>query len=52
MGTELRFLKHLKLDGFEHTQDAEYWHGKALEISVKFLPGDCPLVKHIVASYK
>lgn len=52
MGTELRFLKQLKLDGFESTLDAEYWHGKALEISVKFLPGDCPLVKHIVASYK
>lgn len=52
MGTELRFLKQMKLDGFENTQDAEYWHGKALEISVKFLPGDCPLVKHIVASYK
>ena len=52
MGTELRFLKQLKLEGFENTCDAEYWHGKALEISVKFLPGDCPLVKHIVASYK
>jgi hypothetical protein len=52
MGTELRFLKQKRLDGFENTQDAEYWHGKALEISVKFLPGDCPLVKHIVASYK
>ena len=52
MGTELRFLKQMKLDGFEKTQDAEYWHGKALEIAVKFLPGDWPLVKHIVASYK
>lgn len=52
MGTELRFLKQMKLDGFEKTHDAEYWHGKALEIAVKFLPGDCPLVKHIVASYK
>jgi hypothetical protein len=52
MGTELRFLKQKKLEGFESNNDAEYWHGKALEISVKFLPGDCPLVKHIVASYK
>ena len=52
MGTELRFLKQKKLEGFEGNNDAEYWHGKALEISVKFLPGDCPLVKHIVASYK
>jgi hypothetical protein len=52
MGTELRFLKQKNLDGFEDTMDSEYWHGKALEISVKFLPGDCPLVRHIVASYK
>lgn len=52
MGTELRFLKQKKQDGFEDSMDAEYWHGKALEISVKFLPGDCPLVRHIVASYK
>jgi hypothetical protein len=52
MGTELRFLKQKNLEGFEDTMDSEYWHGKALEISVKFLPGDCPLVRHIVASYK
>lgn len=52
MGTELRFLKQKKLEGFENSMDSEYWHGKALEISVKFLPGDCPLVRHIVASYK
>ena len=52
MGTELRFLKQKRLEGFEDSMDAEYWHGKALEISVKFLPGDCPLVRHIVASYK
>lgn len=40
MGTELRFLKQRRTDGFENTQDAEYWHGKALQLSVKFLPGD------------
>jgi len=51
MGTELRFLKQMGVDGFENTIDAEYWHGKALEISVKFLPGDAPLTKHIVSSY-
>lgn len=32
--------------------DAEFWHGKALELAVCFLPGDAPLVKHIVASYQ
>lgn len=51
MGTELRFLKQIGIEGFENTIDAEYWHGKALEISVKFLPGDSPLTKHIVSSY-
>ena len=40
MGTELRFLKQLCVEGFEESIDAEYWHGKALELSVKFLPGD------------
>ena len=51
MGTELRFLKQIGIEGFENTIDAEYWHGKALEIAVKFLPGDSPLTKHIVTSY-
>jgi hypothetical protein len=51
MGTELRFLKQMGVDGFLESIDAEYWHGKALEISVKFLPGDAPLTKHIVSSY-
>lgn len=51
MGTELRFLKQLKTEGFENSPDAEFWHGKALELSVRFLPGDAPLVKHIVSSY-
>jgi len=48
LGTELRFLKQMKIEGFTESLDAEFWHGKALEISVKFLPGDTPLVKHIV----
>ena len=39
------------VEGFLNSIDAEYWHGKALEISVKFLPGDAPLTKHIVSSY-
>lgn len=51
MGTELWFLKQMKIEGFENSNDAEFWHGKALELSVKFLPGDAPLVKHIVSSY-
>ena len=52
MGTELRFLKQMKVENFTNTSDAEFWHGKALELAVKFLPGDAPLVKHIVSSYQ
>jgi len=42
----------MKIEGFENSPDAEFWHGKALELSVRFLPGDAPLVKHIVSSYQ
>ena len=42
----------MKVEGFSESSDAEFWHGKALELSVRFLPGDAPLVKHIVSSYK
>lgn len=52
MGTELRFLKQMQVDGFEDSIDSEFWHGKALELAIKFLPGDAPLVKHIVSSYQ
>ena len=52
MGTELRFLKQMQVEGFEESLDSEFWHGKALELAIKFLPGDAPLVKHIVSSYQ
>lgn len=52
MGTELRFLKQMMVEGFEDTNDSEFWHGKALELAINFLPGDAPLVKHIVSSYQ
>jgi len=51
MGTELRFLKAQEVDGFKDTNDSEYWHGKAVELAVSFLPSDAPIVKHIVSSY-
>jgi hypothetical protein len=51
IGTELRFLKQMNTDGFD-TQDAEFWHGKAVELAVNFLPSNAPLVKHIVSSYQ
>ena len=52
IGTELRFLKQMNTDGFKDTHDAEYWHGKAVELAVNFLPSNAPLVKHIVSSYQ
>ena len=52
MGTELRFLKQMLVEGFEDSIDSEFWHGKALQLAIKFLPGDAPLVKHIVSSYQ
>ena len=51
IGTELRFLKQMNTEGFKDTQDAEFWHGKAVELAVNFLPSNAPLVKHIVNSY-
>ena len=42
----------MKVENFTSSNDAELWHGKALELAVKFLPGDAPLVKHILSSYQ
>ena len=30
----------------------EYWHGKAVEIAITFLPSESPLVSHILMSYE
>jgi hypothetical protein len=51
MGTELRFLKQLNVEGFKDSVEAQFWHGRALEMSLAFLPGDSPFVKHIIHSY-
>ena len=52
IATELRFLKHMNTEGYKDTNDAEFWHGKAVELAVNFLPSNAPLVKHIVTSYQ
>ena len=52
IGTELRFLKQMNVEGFKENKDAEFWHGKAVELAVNFLPSNAPLVKHIVTSYQ
>ena len=31
---------------------SEMWHGKSLQVACMFLPEDCPLVDHIIKSYK
>lgn len=55
MGTEYRFLHQLKEkiqeQGFER-KDSEYWHGKAVEMAISFLPSESPLVSHILMSYE
>lgn len=52
MGTELRFLRQLNIQGFKDSVEAQFWHGRALEMSLAFLPGDSPFVKHIIHSYQ
>jgi len=55
MGTEYRFLHQLKEKINEQTferRDSEYWHGKAVEMAISFLPSESPLVSHILMSYE
>lgn len=52
MGTELRFLRQLKVQGFKDSVEAQFWHGRALEMAISLFPGDSPLVKHIIQSYQ
>ena len=50
VGTELRFLSQ-KEENYTK-KDSEMWHAKALHTSCTFLPDECPLVLHIINSYK
>ncbi len=51
VGTELRFLSQKEC--FKVTKkDSEMWHAKSLHTASVFLPSDCPLVTHIINSYK
>ena len=55
MGTEYRFLHQLKekiQDQYFDRKDSEYWHGKAVEMAISFLPSESPLVSHILMSYE
>jgi len=57
VGTEIRF-QATKLEKKESPQEyikvwsSEMWHGKSLQVACMFLPEDCPLVDHIIKSYK
>lgn len=33
-------------------KESEFWHAKALDIAISFLPSECPLVTHILTSYQ
>jgi hypothetical protein len=35
-----------------YRKDSEYWHGKAVELAISFLPSESPLVSHILMSYE
>jgi len=55
MGTEFRFLHQLNetIGGVSFKRkDSEYWHGKAVELAISFLPSESPLVSHILMSYE
>jgi hypothetical protein len=59
LSTELRFIIQLKEEintfadfSIEAKQkESEFWHGKSLEVAVKFLPSDCPLLNHVMLSF-
>ena len=55
LGTEFRFL-HQQNDVIRgvsyQRKDSEYWHGKAVELAVTFLPSESPLVSHVLMSYE
>ena len=51
VGTELRFLAQKEGTDFTKKQ-SENWHAKALHTSTLFLPEECPLVNHVINSYK
>lgn len=33
-------------------KDSEFWHGKAVELAISFLPSESPLVSHVIMSYE
>ena len=57
VGTEIRFQatkmeKKASAQEYIKVWSSEMWHGKSLQTACLFLPEDCPLVDHIIKSYK
>lgn len=64
VGTELRFLSQNKSKNQEKQdkpkseeekigkKESEKWQAKAVQTSCTFLPSECPLVGHVIASYQ
>lgn len=58
VGTEIRFnvqrSEKDKIDSefYFKLWSAEKWHGKSVESACLFLPEECPLVDHIINSYR
>lgn len=48
LAAEIRFLKKTK----EIVEDDQAYHLRAIQICKNFLPEDCPLVQHILNSFK
>lgn len=55
LGTEFRFLHQQNevIQGVTYLRkDSEFWHGKAVELAISFLPSESPLVSHVIMSYE
>jgi len=53
IATELRFLHQSNAEVAAWlSQDEQFWHAKAVEISCAYLPNECPLVNHVLTSYQ
>ena len=51
--TELRFIYSTNKNSSSHLlRESDFYHGKSLEIGITFLPSECPLVNHVMTSYK
>ena len=52
VGTELRFLSSKSSSSESSRRESELAHAKSLRTACVFLPSECPLVTHIITSYK